>query len=392
MKTINPSETILNNADDALRAQSKVTPKKGKSKIANHALFAGLLAVCAIYAIFSFMPSKKVARDESTTMDSNTLKGTLSQNLALIQRLKSEADALQAKNNAAFEKSTGTKAPKAMPDEHALTPELLARMNAPMSFDGSREGGDSANQLGGVNNPDKANAQSTLNPNNANAQFVNSQDDIVSVEAKRLPHPAFTIPAGEMIPATLEVAINSELPGMVRAITTRDVYSLIGEKPLIPKGSTLVGQFNAQVVQGQSRLLVVWNRVQMPDGVIVTLASPGTDMLGRSGMGADSIDRHFFDRFGSSVLLSILGGVTANTGVKGQDQYNSASQYRMGIATSLQQSAGQTLEQDMQIKPTLQINQGARITVFVARDLDFYKVGVPKTPRMAGVRGATWKQ
>lgn len=391
MKTFNPSETIMNNTDDALRAQSKVTPKKGKGKRANHALFAGLLALCTLYAIVSFMPSKKVARDESTAMDSNTLKGTLSQNLALIQRLKSEADALQAKNNAAYEKSTGTKAPKAIPDENALTPELLARMNAPMSFDGSRDGSESANASGSVNNPDKA--QATLNPNNANAQFVNSQDDIVSVEAKRLPHPAFTIPAGEMIPATLEVAINSELPGMVRAITTRDVYSLIGEKPLVPKGSTLVGQFNAQVVQGQSRLLVVWNRVQMPDGVIVTLASPGTDMLGRSGMGADSIDRHFFDRFGSSVLLSILGGVTANTGVKGQDQYNSASQYRMGIATSLQQSAGQTLEQDMQIKPTLQINQGARITVFVARDLDFYKVGVPKTPRMAGIKGVTaWKQ
>ncbi|MDF1931649.1 hypothetical protein PGH45_18510 [Legionella pneumophila] len=61
----------------------------------------------------------------------------------------------------------------------------------------------------------------TLTGRDANSEFLNQQNDITSVSAKRLPHPAMTVPAGEMIPATLETAINSELAGMVRAITTR---------------------------------------------------------------------------------------------------------------------------------------------------------------------------
>ncbi|HHU0119986.1 TPA: TrbI/VirB10 family protein, partial [Legionella pneumophila] len=183
-----------------------------------------------------------------------------------------------------------------------------------------------------------------------------------------------TVPAGEMIPATLETAINSELAGMVRAITTRDIFALKGSKLLIPKGSTLVGQFNTAITQGQSRIFVVWNRLQMTNGVIVTLNSPSSDPIGRSGQAADYIDRHFFERFGTGALLSVLGAYTATGGVNGQDEYNSRAQYRMNIASSFQQAANQTLQQDMQTRPTLQINQGASINVFVAHDLDFYRV------------------
>lgn len=390
MKTLNP-ENNINSVEDAHQSQSKVTPKKTHSKLKYHVLFVSVIACCVMYGANSLMTTKQSVRTVSEQSDGNLTNGTLTQNLTLIAQLKAKAERIQAERLAIRETQAQTPVATVTENPNELTPEILARMNAPMSFSGNRNHNETTTSTD-ENLTTTSARQSTLTPNNANAQFVNAQDDIVSVEAKRIAHPAFMVPAGEMIPATLEVAMNSELPGMVRATTMRDVYSLLGEKKLIPKGSTLVGQFNAQVAQGQSRLLVVWERVQMPDGIIVTLASPGTDMLGRSGMGADSVDRHFFDRFGTSALLSILGGVTANSGVKNQDQYNSQAQYRMGIATSLQQSAGQTLEQDMQIKPTMQINQGARITVFVAHDLDFYKVGIPKIPRMASVRSTAWKQ
>ena len=106
----------------------------------------------------------------------------------------------------------------------------------------------------------------------------------------------------------------------------------------------------------------------------MTLNSPSTDAIGRSGQAADYIDRHFFERFGTGALLSVLGAYTSTGGVNGQDEYNSMSQYRMNIAGGFQQAANQTLQQDMQVKPTLQINQGASINVFVAHDLDFYRV------------------
>ena len=138
-----------------------------------------------------------------------------------------------------------------------------------------------------------------------------------------------------------------------------------GNKVLIPKGSTLVGQFNSTVTQGQSRVFIVWNRLQLPNGVIVTLNSPSTDNVGRSGLAADFIDRHFLAQFSSGALLSVLGAYSAIGGVQPQNEYNSVSQYRMNIASNFQQAANQTLMQDIGMRPTMQIDQGSSINIFV---------------------------
>jgi type IV secretion system protein VirB10 len=102
--------------------------------------------------------------------------------------------------------------------------------------------------------------------------------------------------------------------------------------------------------------------------------SPNADSLGRAGQGADSVNTHFFARFGEAALLSIIGAGASNVGVGNLDQYNSAAQYRVAIAQSFQQSAGQSLQSTLPQKPTLRIYQGAQINVFVAHDLSFYNV------------------
>ena len=117
----------------------------------------------------------------------------------------------------------------------------------------------------------------------------------------------------------------------------------------------------------------------MTNGVVVTLGSPSTDSIGRSGSAADYIDRHFFERFGTGALLSVLGAYAATGGVNGKDEYNSMAQYRMNIANNFQQAANQTFARDMKVGPTLQINQGTEINVFVAHDLDFYPVFARKS-------------
>lgn len=376
---------LINDSDKAASSLSQVTPNPQYQKLKNKALFAALLVGCAIIAAVSFMPTQNKHRDEKSAEGERSPNSTLAQNLKLLAEMKEKSATLQQElpKEAAHPpvlRATKKSTPK-------LSPEILARMNAPSSFSLTS----TASTEGTSNTTNEENRNTTLTSNNANANFINQQDDIVSVSAKRLPHPALTVPAGELIPATLETAINSELPGMARAITARDVYSLEGGNLLIPKGSTLVGQFNANVVQGQSRLLVVWNRVQMSNGIVVTLNSPGTDTLGRAGQGADFIDRHFMERFGGSALLSMLGAYAATSGVNPRDQYNSESQYRMAIAGSFQQAAGQTLEQDMMIKPTLQINQGTRINVFVAHDLDFHGVGAVRHLASAQKGGRPWK-
>ena len=112
----------------------------------------------------------------------------------------------------------------------------------------------------------------------------------------------------------------------------------------------------------------------MPNGIAVQVNSPGVDSLGRAGQGADSVDTHFFARFGEAALLSIIGAGASNVGVDNLDQYNSAAQYRMAVAASFQQSAQSSLQNTLPQAPTLTAYQGAQINVFVAHDLSFYNV------------------
>ena len=383
----------LNDAEKALSQRSQVTPNNALKKKKEKLMFLGVALMCLVAAVLMILPEKEGVRAENENQSDATVHDTLIQNLALITKLKKEAKkALHTPDNTTLDRRLnhppilrGTKNTPAK-----ISQETLARMNASNSF--TLE----SSQLNGENSQEATNrSHNMFTGNNTNSQFMNQQDEIVEVKAKRIPHPNYTIPAGEIIPATMEVAINSDLPGMVRAITSRDIYSLSSGNRLIPSGSTLVGQYNSGIVQGQSRLLVVWNRVERSDGVIVMLNSPGTDAIGRAGMGADVVERHFMERFGTSALLSILGGYTAISGVGNSDQYNSKSQYRMGVANSLQQTAGQTLEDNIGIKPTLSINQGARINVFVAHDLDFSSVGAAQdatVPQVDHLGGRAWKQ
>ncbi len=204
----------------------------------------------------------------------------------------------------------------------------------------------------------------------------NANKEMMDVSAEKINHPEYTLVAGELIPAILETAVNSELPGMTRAIVSAPVYAYIGRRIMIPKGSRLIGQYSAAVAQSQNRLLIIWNRIILPNGISVRLDSASADDLGRVGMGADQVDNHFMARFGEAALLSLLGAGSATAGVSGDDQYNSLAQYRNALAESFQQSAQQSLQESLPIKPTLHIHQGTAIKVFVAKDLSFYNVRV----------------
>ena len=225
-------------------------------------------------------------------------------------------------------------------------------------------------------------ARETLSARDIDSEQVVAEDNGLideaynnhSVQASRIMHADFTIPAGEMLHAVLNVAINSDLSGMLSAIVSQPVYALTGARKLIPKGSRLIGQYSSAVLQGQNRIFIIWNRIILPNGISATIDSSGTDAIGRSGSGADSINRHFFQRFGHATLLSILGATVASYNVSSSDQYNSASEYRSAIANSLQDSAQVSLESDAMIKPTLKAYQGKKINVFLAQDLSFYAV------------------
>lgn len=187
------------------------------------------------------------------------------------------------------------------------------------------------------------------------------------------------IPEGTMIPGILETAIVSDLPGQVRAIVSQDVHSFDGRRILIPTGTRLIGEYQSEITRGQKRIFVIWTRLIRNDGVTVRLNSIGADSLGRSGL-TGRVDNKYRERFGSAILLSIIGaGASYLTGFgSGQafgndndDADDAEALARETIAQTFSDMANQALSENLRIPPTISVSQGERIFVYVRQDLDF---------------------
>jgi type IV secretion system protein VirB10 len=206
---------------------------------------------------------------------------------------------------------------------------------------------------------------------------------------------------GTLIRADLLTAIQSDLPGNVSAIVREDVWSFDGRRVLIPAGTKLIGDYRSGITRGQTRIFVVWTRLLREDGVSVQLGSIGTDDLGRAGQ-AGFVDQHYVERFGASILLSVVGGASQFIATLGQqsqlnNQQNTAQSYTdpvTGITTTIQSQPNQNLlnarqigsqqisqsltklaeealKDSINIPTTIYVDQGTRIVVFVKKDLDF---------------------
>lgn len=178
------------------------------------------------------------------------------------------------------------------------------------------------------------------------------------------------VPQGFVIPAVLETAIDSDLPGSVRAVISRDVRGFDGAQVLIPRGSKLIGQYRSAAAIGQTRAFVVWSRIITPQGVSIDVGSPATDQLGRGGL-AGSANTHFFQRFGASILLSVI---SAGADAIGRTSGSNNTALVIGSSGQANQVAGIALQKQIDIPTTIRVPQGAPVQVSVARDLDFSDV------------------
>lgn len=212
-----------------------------------------------------------------------------------------------------------------------------------------------------------------LGGDDPNTAFANQNTnlDVETATANQLQNLNSLIPQGTLIGGILETAIQSDLPGMVRAVISEDVYSFDGSHLLIPQGSKLIGRYRSGVTRGQSRVFVIWNRMIRNDGVSVNIGSYGTDALGRSGLDGE-VDTHFFERFGSSVLLSMIDA-GLKIGVNAMDDTDSAT-VALETGDDFSRASEIALENSVGIPPTVNIDQGKRIKVFVGKDLDFSQV------------------
>jgi type IV secretion system protein VirB10 len=188
-------------------------------------------------------------------------------------------------------------------------------------------------------------------------------------KANLIPDRNLFITKGTFIECVLETSMSSDVLGMTSCRITRDVYSTSGKIVLLERGTRIVGQYKGGLQQGQSRLFVLWNRAETPNGVIIDLDSGGTDALGRAGH-EGFIDTHFYERFSGAIMLSLIDDIGAYAVGQASNTQNGQIQLG-GTAGSAGDAAGIALENSINIRPTFYKNQGDSIRIFVARDLDF---------------------
>ena len=217
---------------------------------------------------------------------------------------------------------------------------------------------------------------------------------------------------GKMIYATLETAINTDIPGMVRGLISRDVYSESGKNILIPRGSRLVGTYSSDITFGQARVQITWTRVMRPDGIDIRVNSPSADALGHAGISGD-VDNHLMHNVGNMLMMSVINvalgkyadkkagntnsttttinpilpstNSTTTTGTtssnqtvnttptvvtSGPTQTNTQAAYQSAI-NSISQMGEDYVKKGASVPPTITIDQGTAVRVYVAQDLVF---------------------
>ncbi|ATW05280.1 TrbI/VirB10 family protein [Sphingorhabdus sp. YGSMI21] len=195
----------------------------------------------------------------------------------------------------------------------------------------------------------------------------------ISSERLSMPVDPNIIQAGSIISAALITGIRSDLPGQITAQVTQNVYdSPTGRILLIPQGSRLIGEYDADVTFGQNRVLLVWDRLILPDGRSLVLnRQPGADTRGFAGL-QDRTNYHWGNVI-KAALISTLLGIGAETG-SGSD-HNLTRALRRGTQDGVNQAGQKIVSRELDIKPTLTIRPGFPVRVIVTRDLVLAPIG-----------------
>jgi type IV secretion system protein VirB10 len=200
--------------------------------------------------------------------------------------------------------------------------------------------------------------------------FLNGPAERRTISSERIQAPAsrYVLQAGAVIPAALVTGLRSDLPGQVTAQVTEAVYDgPTGRTLLIPQGSRLVGQYDAQTSFGQRRALLVWNRLILPDGRSIVLErQPGTDPAGFAGL-EDEVDNHWGEVFRAAAISTLLS-VGAEAG-SGDNESDLIRAIRQGSSDSISQTGRQIVGRSLNVQPTLTVRPGFPVRVIITRDL-----------------------
>lgn len=286
--------------------------------------------------------------------------------LAELQRLRQEAEAAARGGLFIQTRSRGDQAPAV--ETAGLTDAPQRSPFAPLSGSSDRQ--------------DETFAQ---NGQDRKSAFLGGATDAEIYASGRIQTPVspHQVMAGTIIPAAMVTGLNSDLPGQAIATVTEPVYdSVTGETLLIPQGSRLLGTYDAQVAYGQSRVLLVWTRLIMPDGSSIVLDRlPGTDTRGFAGLG-DKTNNHWGKLLAGAALSTLLGvGAELGSGNRGSIDGNDTVIVTTGRSAqdSVNQAGQQITRRNLNIQPTLTVRPGFPVRVIVNKDLVLRPFGAART-------------
>lgn len=184
------------------------------------------------------------------------------------------------------------------------------------------------------------------------------------VEAATSP---YLLSAGSVIAASLITGIRSDLPGLVTAQVTQNAFdSATGQILLVPQGARLIGSYDSVVAFGQSRALVIWQRIVFPDGASLALDTvPASDPSGYAGL-ADKVDFHSWSLL-KGIALSTLLGVAPELALSGESDLVAA--IRRSTQDNAARAGDQITARNLNIQPSITIRPGAPVRLVVHRDL-----------------------
>lgn len=190
--------------------------------------------------------------------------------------------------------------------------------------------------------------------------------------AARVKNRSLVLPKGTFINCIMETAVDTTVPGMTSCRIPENVFSMDGRTLLVEAGSRAFGEYRGAVAQGVDRIFMLWTQIETPHGVIVDLGSPATDSLGRAGVTGE-VDHHWWRRFGNALLFSIIDDAFQFAMEKASDSENSINNYS-STDSGMSSFLSQVMRETGQIPPTIRMNQGTRVGIFVARNIDMSSV------------------
>lgn len=212
------------------------------------------------------------------------------------------------------------------------------------------------------------------NNDERNEPFMNKADksyDYLATE-KATPKSPYEVKAGTVIPGTMITGINSDLPGQILGMVSENVYdTATGRHLLIPQGSKLVGLYSANVIFGQERVLIAWNRIIFPDAKTLNIgAMPGTDQAGYAGF-SDLINNHYMKIFGSAFVMSMISGTISLSSKNNGSQYTETNTDKMvgAMVQQMGEVGKQMIQKNLNISPTLEIRPGYKFNIFITKDI-----------------------